>query len=116
MFHLSAFFFIGLTCLKLLRIHKKAIWGYLIILSLFSFLFLPDLHDTFKDMDISLWAALDEKATSYLASEKYKVEWEKSFCLKVLLSWLLVIGFKLLKVIILVVEMGNTIGDFVFHI
>ena len=46
------------------------------------FLFLPDLHDTFKDMDISLWAALDEKATSYLASEKYKVEWEKSFLFK----------------------------------
>lgn len=43
---------------------------------------LPDLHDTFKDMDISLWAALDEKATSYLASEKYKVEWEKSFLFK----------------------------------
>ena len=36
----------------------------------------------FKDMDISLWAALDEKATSYLASEKYKVEWEKSFLFK----------------------------------
>ena len=33
-------------------------------------------------MDISLWAALDEKATSYLASEKYKVEWEKSFLFK----------------------------------
>ena len=58
-------------------------------------------------MDISLWAALDEKATSYLASEKYKVEWEKSFCLKVLLSWLLVIGFQLLKVIIMVVENGK---------
>ena len=82
LFHLSAFFLLVLPVLKLLPIHKKAIWGYLIILSLFSFLFLPDLHDTFKDMDISLWAALDEKATSYLASEKYKVEWEKSFLFK----------------------------------
>ncbi len=33
----------------------------------FSLFFLPDLHDTFKDMDISLWAALDEKATSLLS-------------------------------------------------
>lgn len=80
MFHLSAFFLFLLPFIKLLPINRKIIWGYLMALCLIYFMILPILHDVFKG--IVLWGALEEKASSYLESERYHVEYGYLFMLK----------------------------------
>lgn len=71
-FHLSAFFLFLLPLLRYAPINRKSITLYLIFLFVLCFFFLPMLHSMLKG--IELWGALNEKATSYLNTEKYQIE------------------------------------------
>lgn len=79
-FHLSAFFLFLIPFIRIVPINKFSLIVYYVSLSIIFIYLLPFLNDFFNN--ITFFGNIEEKATSYLNSSKYKIDFTLEFIIK----------------------------------